>query len=133
MEEINLVVGKVANSQGVRTDGFYNTIILSPKEEFKVESVKTVSPRELDNKVNNEVYYLNQEDFIAFADENGNQELDEGERIYIEESGYANHEGSSTITLKLTELLQSDARFDGEPVYVTTSNLIKRKTYSNKL
>ncbi|KGX91034.1 S-layer homology domain-containing protein [Pontibacillus marinus] len=127
MEEISLVIGKVANSQGVRTDGFYNTINLSPKEEFKVESVEAVNPREINIKVNNEVYYLNQEDFVAFADENGNQELDQGERIYIEESGYANHEGSSTITLKLTELLESDARFDGEPVYITTSNVMKTK------
>ena len=130
LDEVELVVGRLADSDGNRTQSIVNKIKLSVQGEFSTSGVtaKAIDEETIKLTFNEELTNFDDDDFIVFWDRDSDGKFDSNEEMdstkSMEKVG-----GVSVITIKLDDdELDADGRYDNKYVYVTTASDVQTKT-----
>ncbi|TDQ39089.1 S-layer homology domain-containing protein [Aureibacillus halotolerans] len=122
LDDLSLLVGRVADKNGVQTVNFSNDITLSASNTFgaKEDNIRATELDELRIELSSIVYDFDDDDFIVYADENNNGSLDSNDTELDASFDYDEDDDRPYIYVYLDDELDSDMTYDGHRVYVTT-------------
>ncbi|MED4351013.1 S-layer homology domain-containing protein [Schinkia azotoformans] len=129
LDDVELVVGRLADEDDNRTQSIVNKIKLSVQGEF---STNQVTAKAIDDKIikltfDEELTNFDDDDFIVFWDRDSDGKFDSNEKLDSKMS-MNTVGGKSVITIKLDDKLDADGRYDKKYVYVVTDSNVKTKT-----
>lgn len=129
LDEVELVVGRLADVDGNRTQSIVNKIKLSVQGEFSTSQVtaKAVDEETIKLTFDEELTNFDDDDFIVFWDKDSDGKFDSNEELDSEKS-MDTVGGKSVIAIKLDDELDTDGRYDSKYVYVTTDGNVQTKT-----
>lgn len=129
LDEVELVVGRLADADDNRTQSIVNKIKLSVQGEFSTNQVtaKAIDEETIKLTFDEELTNFDDDDFIVFWDRDSDGKFDSNEKIDNDMS-MDTVGGKSVITIKLDDELDADARYDKKYVYVVTDSNVQTKT-----
>ena len=120
LENIQLVLGQVADVNGNVTESFFNIVQLVAKESFGVTAVDATDTDTIKLLLEDSIEIFDGSDFIVFADENNDEEFQASEQLDVN-FDLQTEDGKSAVTITFDDennTLNSDATFTGEDVYI---------------
>lgn len=129
LDDVELVVGRLADADDNRTQSIANKIKLSVQGEFSTNQVtaKAIDDETIKLTFDEELTNFDDDDFIVFWDRDSDGKLDSNEELDYKMS-MDTVGGKSVITIKLDDELDADGRYDKKYVYVVTGSKVKTKT-----
>ncbi|WP_102344819.1 S-layer homology domain-containing protein [Bacillus sp. Marseille-P3661] len=123
LDELELVVGRVADHAGNRTDSIVNKVKLAVQSEFDKTQVtaKAINTETVELKFDDEIVNFDDDDFVIFYDRDNDSKFDSNEDLDADVSVKTTN-GKSIVTFKLDDDLDSDARYDNHYVYIATED-----------
>lgn len=129
IEDVELVVGRVADENGNKTQSIFNNVKLSIQGEFDPNQV-TAKASDVDTIeliFEDELVDFDADDFLVFWDRDSDGKYDSNEDLDYEIS-LEKDNGTSVIKVKLdNDELDTDARYGRDYVYVSTTGNIQTK------
>ncbi|WP_017756502.1 S-layer homology domain-containing protein [Calidifontibacillus oryziterrae] len=127
LDDLELIVGRVADQNDNKTVNIVNEVKLSVQSEFDKDQVtaEAIDFDTIELEFDDELKDFDADDFVVFADRDNDRRFDSREELDAEMS-MRTENGSSVITIKLEDdELDSDGRYRGDFVYVTTNKNVK--------
>lgn len=136
LDEVGLVVGRVADANGNRTQSIVNKVKLSVQGEFDVDQVtaKAVDEETIKLTFEDELTDFDDDDFIVYWDKDSDGKFDSNEDLDF--SAKVNTvDGASVVTIKLDdEEFDVDGKYKNKYVYIKTANKVSTKNrYGQKI
>lgn len=128
LDEIELIVGRVADENGNRTQSIVNKVKLSIQSEFDVDQVKAKATDVDTIKLTfeDELTGFDEDDFYVFWDKDSDGKFESNEEMDSSMS-IDTKDGASVVTIKLDDELDTDGRYKNKYVYIETDGSIQTK------
>ncbi|RSK28643.1 hypothetical protein EJF36_18210 [Bacillus sp. HMF5848] len=120
---VELFVSKIEDKRGNHTEQWRNEIEITGKDTLEPKHIYATDLQLIEINVDDELIHFNPDDFIIFADKNGDKKADAGERLDFTAELTVDND-TSTIGFELEEELDGRARLDGASIIITSSSSV---------
>lgn len=119
-DDIQFIVGQVADKNGITTSSFYNPVSLTDDYHFGIDEAKVIARDTVTVHLSDEIRFLNEDDFILFADDDRDGKYDRGEDLDFS-ADYTSENGETIITFTMHDQLNTDGTYRGDTVYIASA------------
>ena len=118
-QSYKLEIGRVADAAGNYTIAMVNELTIDDAGLVRVESAELVSSTKVEVTFEDRLTSIDNSDFVVYADENGDNGYDTGEKLTVTRvSSAVNSDGNTVLTFTLANKVDTDAKSvdDGDDI-----------------